>query len=494
MYDMKPGVRGDYVGRDLQEAMALTANAIMGAKWHRLLLFAAIGVLVLLVYFIKPDSLGSTHYEDGRSYNAKVPAWRRTLQSSASNEPFDQTIRTRERLCHEFEFGGYHLNETGVSRKIVANVTSCLVHCFSPYVEREAAKRFVDPAHDNIFYANSPAVIWYKGQLVLVTRIWLERERYEEKKNWPANHFADNWLYTQKFDRYMRPVSNGSIIGIPLPKQWWVGDGPIEPRLVIHKGALYITFNGAMAFSHDNNMDFTIMWDYDQNMAVIPKIKGGSPMVNATEANDMPRDKHWMAFIQHGELYFVHNLDPLRVMHCTDAGLCEFVHNEKNAEGFIFNHWVSHLRGGTPFVLYEWPYYISVAHSTMYKRDVHRRFYTAHMVVMCVEPYRLVYMSNHIEIHPSIYQDIPMVRARYIDDGFIFPVGLILESKDSMVIGVHVNDHSSVLFRISGIRAIMKRVIKTDKRKNPAHGPPIGFMHKLVHHAVEKVAHVRLES
>ncbi|KAK2139533.1 hypothetical protein NP493_6355g00000, partial [Ridgeia piscesae] len=347
----------------------------------------------------------------------------------------------------------------GGARKIVANVT-LFVPLF--HVEREAAKRFVDPAHDNIFYANSPAVIWYKGQLVLVTRIWLERERYEEKKNWPANHFADNWLYTQKFDRYMRPVSNGSIIGIPLPKQWWVGDGPIEPRLVIHKGALYITFNGAMAFSHDNNMDFTIMWDYDQNMAVIPKIKGGSPMVNATEANDMPRDKHWMAFIQHGELYFVHNLDPLRVMHCTDAGLCEFVPRG------------GHPRGPPPLFL-------------------HRPTWSGSFGGVG-EPYRLVYMSNHIEIHPSIYQDIPMVRARYIDDGFIFPVGLILESKDSMVIGVHVNDHSSVLFRISGIRAIMKRVIKTDKRKNPAHGPPIGFMHKLVHHAVEKVAHVRLES
>ena len=201
-----------------------------------------------------------------------------------------------------------------------------------------------------------------------------------------------------------------------------------------------------------------------------------------------------MALIQHGELYFVHNLDPLRIMRCSDVGVCEFVHNEKNARGFIFNHWVSHLRGGTPFVLYEWPYYVSVAHSTMYKRRVHRRFYTAHIVVLCVEPYRLVYMSDQIQIHPSIYEHIPMVRARYIDDGFIFPVGLILENKDSMVIGVHVNDHSSVLFRVRGIRAIMDNVIATDQEKVPRHGPPIGFMHHLVHNAVEKVTHVELES
>ena len=96
----------------------------------------------------------------------------------------------------------------------------------------------------------------------------------------------------------MRPISNGSIIGIPMPKQWWVGDGPIEPRLFIHKDTLYITFNGAMGFSHKIQMDFTIMWNYDQNVALIPKIKGGSPMVNATEKNDMPRDKVYISFIR----------------------------------------------------------------------------------------------------------------------------------------------------------------------------------------------------
>ena len=47
----------------------------------------------------------------------------------------------------------------------------------------------------------------------MVARIWLERERYEEKQNWPANHFADNWLFTQQYDRKMMPVNNASIMG-----------------------------------------------------------------------------------------------------------------------------------------------------------------------------------------------------------------------------------------------------------------------------------------
>lgn len=57
-------------------------------------------------------------------------------------------------------------------------MASSLCHSFSPYVEREAARRFLDPARDNVYFANSPAVEWWHRQLVLVSRIWLDRERY----------------------------------------------------------------------------------------------------------------------------------------------------------------------------------------------------------------------------------------------------------------------------------------------------------------------------
>ena len=36
----------------------------------------------------------------------------------------------------------------------------------------------------------------------------------------------------------------------------------------------------------------------------------------------------YLIFFQNDELFFVHNLDPLRVMHCELDGYCEFVHNE----------------------------------------------------------------------------------------------------------------------------------------------------------------------
>ena len=158
-----------------------------------------------------------------------------------------------------------------------------------------------------------------------------------------------------------------------------------------------------------------------------------------------------------------------------------------NKEKFIFEHSVSHLRGGTPFELYKWPYYISVAHSTMYKKENHHRYYSAHIVVLCVEPYRIVYVSNDIKIHDEIYSRIPIVRWKYIDEGFIFPVGLITETKDVHTIGVHVNDHSSVLIRLRGIAALMHSIMQQDQRQPIKHGPPIGYLHKHIHDTMEKV-------
>ena len=213
-------------------------------------------------------------------------------------------------------------------------------------------------------------------------------------------------------------------------------------------------------------------------------------MVNATEKDDMPRDKHWMALIQNDELYFVHNLDPLRVMKCSVTGLCEFVYDPRNEDNFIFEHHVSHLRGGTPFEPYYGPYYISIAHSTMYKTSNHHRFYTAHIVVLCVKPYRIVYVSDDIKINQEIYDQAPMARPRWIEDGFIFPVGLIIENKDSMLVGVHVNDWNSVLIRMKGLHKFMDRIIKLDQRQNAKSGPPIGSLQKHIHDSQQNLTHM----
>lgn len=400
----------------------------------------------------------------------------------------NKQILEKERLHLSYDFGGYLFNAIGKIYSVSTNITTSLVHSFTPYVEREAERRFIDPARDNVYFANSPAVLWYHDELIFVCRIWLDREKYEPKNDWPANHFADNFLYTQKFDDNLKPISDGYVMGIPSPKQWWVGDGPIEPRIFKVQDRVFVTFNAAMAFHVEDYLDYTIIWDYQRNLPIIPKIKGGTPMINATEhKTDMPRDKHWMALIKNDELYFVHNLDPFRVLHCQLDGFCEFVFKQKTKNQFIFQHSVSHLRGGTPFEHYEDDYYIGVAHSTMYKESNYHRFYAAHIVIVATEPWRIVYVSDDIKIHKEIYQQTPMVRYRWIEDGFIFPVGIILESPDNLILGVHVNDHSSILLRISGIRNLLKTIISLDRKAKTSQGPNEGYIQQHIHDELERL-------
>jgi hypothetical protein len=95
--------------------------------------------------------------------------------------PKSHVIDAIERHCLQYDVGGHMFNELGRAGPIHGNVVTCLIHSFSPYIEREAAKRFLDPARDNIYFANSPAVTWHNDQLVLVSRIWLDRERYQLK-------------------------------------------------------------------------------------------------------------------------------------------------------------------------------------------------------------------------------------------------------------------------------------------------------------------------
>jgi len=89
----------------------------------------------------------------------------------------DRSIDAVERHCFLWDVGGRMFDEGGRGAEIHGNVRSCLVHSFSPHVEREAARRFLDPARDNIYFANSPAITWFGDELVLVSRVWLDRER-----------------------------------------------------------------------------------------------------------------------------------------------------------------------------------------------------------------------------------------------------------------------------------------------------------------------------
>mgnify|MGYP001796057738 FL=1 len=80
-------------------------------------------------------------------------------------------------------------------------------------------------------------------------RIWLEKEKWIMTKTKAHNQFQDNYFYIQKFNRNMQPINSGSLLGIPTPVQWTVGDGPIEPRLYQVNNTAYVTFNTGINYS-----------------------------------------------------------------------------------------------------------------------------------------------------------------------------------------------------------------------------------------------------
>lgn len=159
------------------------------------------------------------------------------------------------------------------------------------------------------------------------------------------------------------------------------------------------------------------------------------------------------------------------------------------------------LRGGTPFVLYKYPYYVSVAHGTYFRdcpdttsRCNGRRYYTTHIIFMTIEPdFKIIYVSGNIPFPENSF-DVPIVRYRFIESSFFFPVGLILESKDSLVLGGHINDHSSVLYRISNISSTLSQVMEYDKRNPNSPGPVPGILQDYARSMAEISSRMKFKS
>lgn len=322
--------------------------------------------------------------------------------------------------------------------------------------------------------------MWHKGKLICVMRIWLEKEKYQEggaKK--PPNDFNDNFLYTQKFDNHMKPITPGSILGIPTPRQWTIGDGPIEPRLFkINEEDVFISFNTGVYLKSGKALDGTFMWDFLRHKTIMPEIQGGSPIMKTVAKDRMPRDKHWTPYTDGKQLKMVYNLDPLRVLTCTNNFSCYFSHFD-GSDNYQFVQNKDSLRGGTPWILYKYPYYYSIGHTTLFKNPSYDRIYTINLIVYKAHPTpRVVYLSGPIQIHDKPMNEVPIVRYNYIRDPFFFPVSVIAEEEDSLVIGGHINDYSSVLLRLRGVKQLLSDVVNDDKRQSPEmKGPPLGTLH-----------------
>lgn len=322
--------------------------------------------------------------------------------------------------------------------------------------------------------------MWIKGQLVCIMRIWLDKEYFEDEKvSKPLNKFSDNFLYIQRFNRRMEPVTPGSVLGIPTPQQWLVGDGPIEPRLFkTDDNNVFISFNTGVYLENGKALDGTFFWDVIRHKVITPIIEGGSPIVKNVASGRMPRDKHWTPYMNGNNLNMVYNLDPLRVLSCADNFTCKFSHFE-GPENYEFTQYHDSSRGGTPWILYKYPYYYSIGHTTLFKKPDYDRIYTINLIIYKASAIpRVVYLSGPIQIHSKPMTDTPIVRTEYIKDSFFFPVSLIEEDADNIVIGGHINDYSSVLLRVRGVEQLLRDVVEED-RKQPEDmsGPPLNTLH-----------------
>ena len=303
-----------------------------------------------------------------------------------------------------------------------------------------------------------------------------------------SSFFQDNHLFTQKFDEYFRPLDNGSLVGVATGIDRNYGDGPRGPRLFKFNNKLYFTFYAGLNFKNNVIRDSTMMWDYQDNSLTPLAISGIGGLRSPSGESQAIREKHWSALVSNDTLHFVYTVDPLRILKYNGKGKCKFSYlQDSSNDDMLFNDKKHHIRGGTPYELYQWPYYISVVHSTLFAlKHKGSKHYTAHVNVLCVKTNRIIYTSGPIQAHAMVFKHFEITRPWLTKLDFIFPVGLIIEDKDSILMSVHINDRGSVVLRLRGLKAIMSAVVAREKKVKDKRAPPSGTINNYIHESVSR--------
>lgn len=163
-------------------------------------------------------------------------------------------------------------------------------------------------------------------------------------------------------------------------------------------------------------------------------------------------------------------------MKCSKAdGDCQFVYEQDGSAENPFVYSNDHLRGGTPWVEYKYPYYISIAHNvaSTYKPYQDFAIYNANLVVINVKDWRVVYVSRNIAANTKWLQTDPVIRNHTIVAPFWYPTGIILHTPDIVDISCHLNDASGHILRLRGVEKILGQVMNTDKTMKSDKGPSV---------------------
>ena len=176
---------------------------------------------------------------------------------------------------------------------------------------------------------------------------------------------------------------------------------------------------------------------------------------------------NWIPLEVKRELYFTYSLDPLRVMKCDQkTAACRFVYEQEGSHTNPFVYSSDHLRGGTPWIEYKYPYYISVGHNVIVtnKPVYDYSLYNSNILVMSVDPWRLVYASRNLLYNETWVTSKPIIRNQTIRTAFFYPSGIIKHSDDLLDVSGHLNDAAGYILRFRGIKQLMDEVMTRDKQ------------------------------
>ncbi|XP_013387769.1 uncharacterized protein LOC106156882 isoform X2 [Lingula anatina] len=367
-------------------------------------------------------------------------------------------------FAHAQTLAGAVFKQHAMSDELLTKVVVSVPHSFSPTTEQTVAKMFSDDLNENIYHGIAPAITWADDEIIVVQRLWLvqfEHSVYYKTEKQLRNTWHESYFYTQKFNKNYEPTTKGELMGIPVPSNSqfdYRSDGPMDPRLIWVNGTLYVSFHIWIWDDKDKASRGRMhLWNCQEN-----SIK----RLNVRDYDFLVVEINWAPLEINGSLYYIYTLDPFRVLKCEPStGDCHFVVNDSpDNNRFEYNR--EHLRGGSPFLLYKWPYYIGMAHSVIVSQTPKENFgiYNTHLVIISVEPtFRIVYVSAQIQFKEKFLNQFPIARPYAQMRPFVFPVGIIFRNDDVIDVGAHLNDNSGYVIRLRGIRTLVRDAIALDK-------------------------------
>jgi hypothetical protein len=335
------------------------------------------------------------------------------------------------------------------------------------------------------------------GSVFVVARIDTKYNATKEKSAGPGskNRFPTHFLWEFRLNSELNVMEPGGLVSLLTPSSF--ASGPLDPRLFSFQGTNFLLFN-QMVFARPNVwIDSTFFYDLSHRRVAVPLISGEWRMLRGLVNNNgkppQVRDKNWIPLITQKQALFFRFLDPLQVLDCSEAlngGSCTIHFPRSDNENDPKFHLMSScLRGSTPFVHWAGDYYWSIAHGTIFLTDA-TRLYTNHYLLVHINPFRIVFLSDPIPPLESLVSLCKLPRLSYLSFDSFFPVGLIVDGNDTCVISLHVNDEVSVLVRLRGFRALFEHAVALDSQAGFHKIPPEGYIHhqtrELSHHLLRK--------